>query len=99
MPRDDDPANEWTDDVKLDFLRTFFPHADYTLTDSIASGFPEKYPAWCRKHGIPDSNERGGYSFHGKLDDVMSDFTEPEHMWSHYELTDKGRELLKGGSL
>jgi len=88
---------EWTDELKLDFLRTFLPNADAGFSDSSRSGFHEKYSKWCQRHGIKSSNKHGGYSFYGKLDDLIWDDSHPDDAWCEFKLTEKGLALLKGG--
>ena len=95
MSENNQSSNEWTEQLKLDFLRTFFADDNSILSDSSRSGFHQKYSTWCQNHGISSSNERGGYSFYGKLEDLMWNCSPPDDAWNTYELTDKGRDLLK----
>lgn len=97
MPMERRSSNEWTDELKLDFLRTFFPNTDARCSDSLRSGFDAKYREWCQRHRIEPSNEHGGFSFYGKLDDLMFDCSHPDDSWNEFVLTEKGRALLKSG--
>jgi hypothetical protein len=90
-----DLSNEWTDELKLDFLKTFLPTVDAIFTDSSRSGFHAKYHEWCERHKIASSNSHGGYSFFGKLDDLICESGNPDDAWNTYELTENGREMLK----
>jgi hypothetical protein len=97
MPMDSRSSNEWTDELKLDFLRTFLPNAGASFSDSGRSGFDAKYREWCQHHGIKPFNELGGYSFYRKLDDLICDCGHPDDSWNTFQLTDKGVALLKPG--
>ena len=88
-------AQEWTDALKLDFLRTFFRDADASFSNSPRSGLNAKYEEWCRKHGIESGNAHGGYSFYGKLDDVIFEYSDPDVISCTFYLTERGKELMK----
>lgn len=86
---------EWTDEVILDFLRTFLPNADAAFSDSSRSGFRVEYLEWCKRQCIKPNNEHGGYSFYGTLDDLIWNCGHPDDAWNIFKLTEKGWALLK----
>jgi hypothetical protein len=92
-----DLDKEWTDELKLDFLRTFLPDPDSTFSTSSYSHFDAKYKEWCRHHDKKSGNKSGGYSFFGVLDDLIYDDAHGDDPWNNFQLTDKGRAFILSG--
>lgn len=88
---------EWTDELKLDFLRTFLPDPDSSFSTSSYSHFDAKYREWCERHDKRSDNKSGGYSFYGVLDDLIYDDAHGDDAWNVFRLTENGKAFLMAG--